>query len=66
VVPGRNIPGKPRVFMPYIGGNAYYQTEIDKVAQNGYEGFHLSGSDHAAARARLLSRGEHGFFTRAG
>jgi cyclohexanone monooxygenase len=38
---GANIPGKPRVFMPYIGGNAYYQTEIDEVAAKGYDGFQL-------------------------
>ncbi|MET0521225.1 MAG: NAD(P)/FAD-dependent oxidoreductase [Jiangellaceae bacterium] len=36
---GANIPGKPRVFMPYIGGNALYQTEIDEVAEKDYEGF---------------------------
>jgi cyclohexanone monooxygenase len=41
---GANIPGKPRVFMPYIGGNAYYQTEIDEVAEKGYDGFQLSSS----------------------
>jgi cyclohexanone monooxygenase len=38
---GANVPGKPRVFMPYIGGNAYYQTEIDEVAETGYAGFSL-------------------------
>jgi cyclohexanone monooxygenase len=38
---GANVPGKPRVFMPYIGGNAYYQTEIDEVAETGYVGFSL-------------------------
>jgi cyclohexanone monooxygenase len=41
---GANIPGKPRVFMPYVGGNALYQKEIDEVADKGYEGFELSGS----------------------
>jgi cyclohexanone monooxygenase len=44
---GANIPGKPRVFMPYIGGNAYYQTEIDEVTQKAYDGFELS-SRHSA------------------
>jgi cyclohexanone monooxygenase len=41
---GANIPGKPRVFMPYVGGNALYQTEIDEVAEKGYTGFQLSTS----------------------
>ncbi len=45
---GANIPGKPRVFMPYVGGNAIYQTEIDKVADQGYAGFELSRSPRGA------------------
>jgi cyclohexanone monooxygenase len=45
---GANIPGKPRVFMPYIGGNALYQTEIDEVAEKGYQGFALSSRQTAA------------------
>ena len=44
---GANIPGKPRVFMPYVGGNALYQTEIDKVAGQGYAGFVLPSSGTA-------------------
>jgi len=36
---GANIPGKPRVFMPYIGGLGQYRKECDDVAQNGYTGF---------------------------
>jgi cyclohexanone monooxygenase len=47
---GANIPGKPRVFMPYVGGNALYQTEIDEVAEKGYTGFQLSASQTALAR----------------
>lgn len=46
---GANIPGKPRVFMPYIGGNALYQTEIDEVAAKDYEGFALTSARHLAA-----------------
>ena len=41
---GANIPGKPRVFMPYIGGNAMYQVALDDSAAKGYEGFHLEKS----------------------
>jgi cyclohexanone monooxygenase len=39
---GANIPGKPRVFMPYVGGFAGYKQRCDAVAANGYEGFILS------------------------
>jgi len=36
---GANIPGKPRVFLPYIGGVGAYRQKCDEVAANGYEGF---------------------------
>ena len=39
---GANIPGKPRVFMPYIGGFPTYVRTCDDVATNGYEGFALT------------------------
>ena len=39
---GANIPGKPRVFMPYAGGMVRYREKCDAVAANGYEGFALS------------------------
>ena len=39
---GVNIPGKPRVFMPYIGGFPRYIEKCDEVARKGYEGFVLS------------------------
>ena len=38
---GANIPGKPRVFMPYAGGVVPYRRKCDEVAANGYEGFEL-------------------------
>jgi cation diffusion facilitator CzcD-associated flavoprotein CzcO len=38
---GANIPGKPRVFMPYVGGCGNYRRECDEVAARGYEGFTL-------------------------
>jgi cyclohexanone monooxygenase len=40
---GANIPGKPRVFMPYVGGVAAYKKKCDEVAAKGYEGFRLDG-----------------------
>ncbi|MET0627973.1 MAG: NAD(P)/FAD-dependent oxidoreductase [Acidimicrobiia bacterium] len=33
---GANIPGKPRVFMPYIGGMLAYRERCDDVASRGY------------------------------
>jgi cation diffusion facilitator CzcD-associated flavoprotein CzcO len=39
---GANVPGKPRVFMPYAGGMARYRTICDEIAAKGYEGFALS------------------------
>jgi cation diffusion facilitator CzcD-associated flavoprotein CzcO len=39
---GANVPGKPRVFMPYAGGMARYREICDETAQKGYEGFALS------------------------
>ena len=40
---GANVPGKPRVFMPYAGGMAKYRGICDDVAAKGYEGFTLAG-----------------------
>ena len=39
---GANIPGKPRVFMPYIGGFPAYIERCEAVVRNGYEGFALA------------------------
>ena len=39
---GANIPGKPRVFMPYVGGVAAYRRKCDEVAAQGYAGFVLA------------------------
>jgi cation diffusion facilitator CzcD-associated flavoprotein CzcO len=45
---GANVPGKPRVFMPYAGGLARYRALCDEVAAKGYEGFIME-----RARGRL-------------
>ena len=39
---GANIPGKPRVFMPYAGGMVHYRQICTQVAASGYDGFTLS------------------------
>ena len=39
---GANVPGKPRVFMPFVGGIPLYFETCAKVAANDYEGFTLN------------------------
>jgi cyclohexanone monooxygenase len=39
---GANIPGKPRIFMPYVAGVGEYRRRCDEVVANGYEGFTLA------------------------
>jgi len=36
---GANIPGKPRVFMPYVGGVDRYRRTCNEIVAKGYEGF---------------------------
>jgi len=50
---GANIPGKPRLFMPYIGGVGTYREECDEIAANGYRGFRLE-----EARSRKIEAAE--------
>ena len=47
---GANIPGKPRVFMPYVGGFDRYKKRCDEVAAGGYPGFTLSRHETTPAR----------------
>jgi len=42
---GANIPGKPRVFMPFVGGIGRYRAICDAVAADGYAGFHITNGD---------------------
>ena len=44
---GANVPGKPRVFMPYAGGMARYRALCEDVVADGYRGF-----EFAPARVR--------------
>ena len=39
---GANIPGKPRIFMPYVGGVEAYKKICDEVVAKGYEGIQLA------------------------
>ena len=58
---GANIPGRPRVFMPYIGGFPVYVQKCNEVMSNGFEGFvhrRRRAAQRSAARAadRALAR----------
>jgi len=46
---GANVPGKPRVFMPYIGGVGAYRQVCDEIAAKGYEGFRMERAPTRAA-----------------
>ncbi len=41
---GANVSGKPRVFMPYVGGFPVYVEACNDVVAKGYEGFVISGA----------------------
>ena len=45
---GANVPGKPRVFMPYAGGMVVYREKCDQIAEAGYEGFRMEREAAAA------------------
>jgi len=38
---GSNMPGKPRVFMPYVAGVPAYRKIVNVVAADGYRGFEM-------------------------
>ena len=44
---GANVPGKPRVFMPYAGGLDVYSQKCDEIAEAGYEGYVLQSREPA-------------------
>lgn len=48
---GANIPGKPRIFMPYVGGVGNYRIKCAEVAEKGYEGFTFGSEKGSASQA---------------
>lgn len=42
---GANVPGKPQIFMPYIGGVGAYRQICNDVAAKGYEGFAMTAAE---------------------
>ena len=49
---GANVPGKPRVFMPFVGGFGVYGQIIADVAAAGYKGFELVGAGRSVTPSR--------------
>jgi cyclohexanone monooxygenase len=48
---GSNVPGKPRVFMPYVGGFHKYAAVCAEIAKDGFRGFVPSRIEaHAASK----------------
>jgi cyclohexanone monooxygenase len=50
---GANIPGKPQIFMPYIGGVGTYRQICNDVAAKGYEGFAMTVAERPQKLAAL-------------
>lgn len=48
---GANVPGKPRVFMPYIGGVHTYRQICNDVVADNYKGFAMNPARQAATAA---------------
>ena len=46
---GANIPGKPRLFMPYIAGVGSYRQTCEQVVAEGYKGFRFEPAAQAVA-----------------
>jgi cation diffusion facilitator CzcD-associated flavoprotein CzcO/acetyl esterase/lipase len=53
---GANVPGKPRVFLPYIGGVDRYRRACDEVVQRGYLGFAFDGPAGARCNDGVIRR----------
>jgi len=51
---GANVPGKPRVLFPYIGGVGRYRKICDEVRARDYLGFELSGSNGSSTTDGLV------------
>ena len=52
---GANIPGKPRIFMPYMGGVGVFRAHCDDVARQGYTGFSFGNENSVLAKTTSSS-----------
>ena len=53
---GANVPGKPRVFLPYVGGVDRYRRTCDEVVRRDYLGFAFEGPGGARCSDGVVSR----------
>ena len=53
---GANVPGKPRVCLPYVGGVAAYRRVCNDVAAQDYLGFRFDGPGGARCNDGLIRR----------
>jgi cation diffusion facilitator CzcD-associated flavoprotein CzcO/acetyl esterase/lipase len=53
---GANVPGKPRVFLPYVGGVDVYRGACDEVVRNEYLGFRLCGPNGTQCNDGVVRR----------
>ena len=53
---GANVPGKPQVFLPYIGGVGPYRKACDEVVERDYIGFVLEGPGRRSCTDGVIRR----------
>src|SRR5262249_5226168 len=53
---GANVPDKPRVLMPYVGGVDVYRKACDEVVAGDYLGFRRTGPHGARCRDGVVRR----------
>jgi len=53
---GANVPGKPRVFLPYIGGVDNYRQICNEVAEQDYLGFSLTDGEKIDCNDGVIRR----------
>jgi cation diffusion facilitator CzcD-associated flavoprotein CzcO/acetyl esterase/lipase len=53
---GANVPGKPRIFLPYIGGVDRYRKACDEAVAQGYLGFRMQGPDRTQCNDGVIRR----------
>src|SRR5262249_59214492 len=53
---GAKVAGKPRVFLPYVGGVDRYRRTCDEVVHRGYLGFALDGPGGARCADGVVNR----------
>lgn len=53
---GANVPGKPRVFLPYVGGVGTYRIVCDEVVDENYLGFSFEGDEGSQCNDGVIRR----------